>query len=566
MSPEVFVTPGSGSGSGRGKAMENRTTSVTRAEHYRAQGWWTSDTLASRVKRHAAERGEVIAVVDQAGPGHSYRELCHDSAVVGQMLQAYGVEPGDVVSIQLPNRYETVVAAVAAQSIGAVINPLVPSYRTRELTHVFQTARPRVIFTPAVYRGWDHRMMIDEVRKASGITPVLVVVDDDDEGGDVSLGEVLARSDGSRTLGDGSASTAVSEVIFTSGTEAIPKAVMHTEETTNFGVRTAFEDLGVRPDQVVWMPSPVGHSTGFNYGVRAALYHGRTLVLQDRWDASSAIDLIDRYGCSFTLAATTFLEDLVDACERGDIQLPQMTHFGCGGAPVPARLVQRAEAVGVGVLRLYGSTEVLCGTWNRPDSPLVKRVTTDGPALSHTEFELRDEAGRPLALPAEGEVYIRGPNTSVGFFDDDARTATTYLDGGWVRSGDLARIDEDGFLTIVGRKKEIIIRGGVNVAPREIEDLLVAFPEVQQAAVVGVPDQRLGERGCACLVLSPGATLDLGEIVARLGKTGLATYKFPEQVYLLDHFPVTPSGKVQKHELLRQILADRHRQNGIKDE
>lgn len=536
--------------------MENQVTSQARAHRYRTQGWWSPATLASRVSRHAVERGDVTAVVDQGGSRrHSYGELCHDSAVVSEMLEGHGVAPGHVVSIQLPNRYEAVVAAVAAQSVGAVINPLLPNYRARELTHVFQTARPGVIFTPGLYRGWDYAAMLDEVRVTSGVTPLHVVVDDEHQGGDVSFGDVLDRSHTSRPLGDGSVSAAVSEVIFTSGTEATPKAVMHTEETTNFGVRTAFKDLGVGPDQVVWMPSPVGHSTGFNYGARAALYHGRTLVLQDRWDAASAVELIERYGCSFTLAATTFLEDLVDACERSDVRLPQMTHFGCGGAPVPAALVKRAEAVGIEVLRLYGSTEVLCGTWNRPDSPLVKRATTDGPALSHTEIVLRDDSGRDVTLPGEGEMYIRGPNTSVGFFDDAARTAATYLDDGWVRSGDLGHIDEDGYLTIVGRKKEIIIRGGVNVAPREVEDLLVAFPEVRQAAVVGVPDQRLGEQGCACLVLQPGATLDLATMVARLEQTGLATYKFPEQLRVLERLPVTPSGKVQKHELLRQIQA-----------
>ncbi len=304
---------------------------------------------------------------------------------------------------------------------------------------------------------------------------------------------------------------------------------------------------------MVWMPSPVGHSTGFNYGIRAALYHGATLVLQDRWDPAAAIDLIQGEQCNYTLAATTFLDDLVGEGERRGVRLPSLTHFGCGGAPVPPRLVARAQRLGICVLRLYGSTEVLCATWNRPTSSFEKRSTTDGYPLQHTEIEIRDDDGTPLPPPAEGELHVRGPNASIGFAADPERTAATYLAGGWVRSGDLARLDEDGYITIVGRKKEIIIRGGVNIAPREIEDMLTALPEVRQAAVVGVADDRLGERACACLVLEPGAQVTFDSVVGRLRAAGLATYKLPEAMLVMDQLPVTASGKVQKHRILDQI-------------
>jgi acyl-coenzyme A synthetase/AMP-(fatty) acid ligase len=474
--------------------------------------------------------------------------------MVAQMIRAHGVGPGDVVSIQLPNRYETVVVMVAAQAVGAVINPLLPNYRAHELSHVFQTASPRMAFTPAVYRDWDYRSMVDGLRVATGTPLVHVVVDDDNGGGDVQLQDVLAGPSAPGDLDPVTVSSDVSEIIFTSGTESTPKAVMHTEETANFAVRTAFGDLGLAADAVVWMPSPVGHSTGFNYGVRAALYHGRKLVLQDRWDSSFAVELIQREKCSYTLAATTFLDDLVHECERTGTRLPTMTHFGCGGAPVPAPLVEQAAESGVRVLRLYGSTEVLCATWNRPNSPFEKKAQTDGRALSHTEIQIRDDAGGVLPVPAEGELHVRGPNTSVGFFEDPERTAATYLADGWVRSGDLVHVDGDGYLTVVGRKKEILIRGGINIAPREIEDLVVAFPEVRQVAVIGVPDTRLGERSCACVVLADGAALDLDTMTSRLRAQGVATYKLPEQIEIVDHLPSTASGKVQKHELLKRVL------------
>jgi acyl-CoA synthetase (AMP-forming)/AMP-acid ligase II len=533
--------------------LENVVTRGEQATRYREQGLWTAETLSSRVAELAlGETGARVAVIDRLGRrSRTYAELARDAAGLAVYLEAHEVAAGDVVSIQLPNCYEAVVAAVAANSLGAVLNPLLPNYRSRELCHVFSTAEPKAVFIPATYRGFDHEALLDEVAALTGLSPFRLVVD-------IENPQPMAppADDGLRP---GAAACDVSELIFTSGTEATPKAIMHTEETANFAVRATFADLRLSAETVVWMPSPVGHSTGFNYGIRAALYHGATLVLQDRWDAADAATLVSAHQCNYTLAATTFLDDLVGHCEKTGMNLPSLTHFGCGGAPVPGPLVARAEQVGICVLRLYGSTEVLCATWNRPDSPPDKRANTDGYALRHTDIEVRDDDGKTLAVPAQGELHVRGPNTSVGLAYDPERTAATYLAGGWVRSGDLVRLDADGYLTVVGRKKEIIIRGGVNIAPREIEDMLSEFPEVRQVAVVALPDERLGERGCACVVPNPDRTLDFDTMVARLRSAGLATYKLPERLVLLDALPVTASGKVQKHEILRLILEDNAR-------
>jgi acyl-CoA synthetase (AMP-forming)/AMP-acid ligase II len=254
------------------------------------------------------------------------------------------------------------------------------------------------------------------------------------------------------------------------------------------------------------------------------------------------------------LAATTFLQDLTEAAARVGARLDSMRCFGCGGAPVPPDLVDAAGAAGIGALRLYGSTEVLVGTWNRPWSSAQQRRMTDGEAMSHVEISIRDDRGLAVPPGSPGELYLRGPNTRVGFFDDPERTAATFDAEGWVRSGDLCTLGDDGYLTVVGRKKEIIIRGGLNIAPREIEDLLVGFEEVERAAVIGLPDDRLGERMCACVVLRAGASLDLATTVERLRAAGLATYKLPERLEVLDALPSTASGKIQKHEIVRALI------------
>jgi non-ribosomal peptide synthetase component E (peptide arylation enzyme) len=525
-------------------------TSEERRARYRREGWWDDTTLPAQVARHAVERPTAVAIVDERG-SYDYRRLAGDAGAAASGLAELGVEAGDVVSVQLPNRYEAVATAVAALSLGAVVNPLLPNYRLRELEHVVRTAEPKVVLTPGTYRGFDHRPLLQEVGRATGVGFHHVIVGDD-PGPARAFDSLLASQPAPLAA---TAAEAVSEVIFTSGTEAQPKAIMHTEQTTNFSVRVAHDDLGITPDDVVWMPSPIGHSTGFNYGVRFALYHGLPLVLQDQWDGDVAAALVAEHACSYTLAATTFLQDLIGAATRAGTSLDSLRCFGCGGAPVPPPLVGLAADHGVKVLRLYGSTEVLVGSWNRPWSPEEKRRHTDGTAMTDVELVVRDETGVEVKPGQPGELWTRGPNTCVGFFADPARTAATFDEDGWVRSGDLVVIDADGYLTVVGRKKEIIIRGGMNIAPREIEDLIGAFPEVDRVAVVGLPDDRLGETMCACVVLAEGASLDLAAVVERLRRAGLATYKLPQRLEVVPALPTTASGKVQKHEIVRTLSA-----------
>jgi acyl-CoA synthetase (AMP-forming)/AMP-acid ligase II len=430
---------------------------------------------------------------------------------------------------------------------------MLPIYRAKELRYMLTVGRTRVMFLPDSYRGHDHVSMVGALEPEVPDLTTRVVVPL--EGGAVPdgwvpFGSVLARtgdSPGPEPLaGD------VSELIFTSGTEADPKAIMHTEQTTNFSVRAAWTSLSMDRDDVVWMPSPVGHSTGFNYGVRMALYHGLKLVLQDRWDGAEAARLVEAERCTYTLAATTFLRDIVAAAGRGAGDISSMSMFGCGGAPVPPELVRAASELGVTALRLYGSTEVLVATWNRRSSPLEKRVETDGLAVDGVEVEVWDGGGRPVA-GQPGEIQTRGPNTCVGFFEDPWRTAATFHPDGWVRSGDVAVMDGDGHLTVVGRVKEIIIRGGLNIAPREIEDLLLRMPGVRAVAVVGLPHDRLGEIGCACVVPDAGVEITLEAVVAHLESAGLARYKQPERLVLVDAIPMTSTGKIQKFRLVEAI-------------
>ena len=539
------------SGAAVGPRLRDIVTSDERRAAYLAAGHWDDSTLAARLIDHARTRPEAAAVVDQLGARTvTYAELEADAGRVAAFLAGAGVEPGDVVAMQLPNWYQTVAVALGTLRLGAVLNPMLPIYRAKELRHMLDVGRTKVIFTPAVYRRFDHVELVAGLREALPAVRHHVVIEEARSIAD-TLGSGDAAAD---SLGlPLPAAEEVSELIFTSGTEAEPKAIMHSEQTTNFSVRTAWQSLGMTDADIVWMPSPVGHSTGFNYGLRMAIYQGLRLVLQDQWDGDQAADLVESQGCTYTLAATTFLSDLVSACARRPRDVSSMRLFGSGGAPVPPQLVRAAQERGIECQRLYGSTEVLVATWNRPDSPATKKVDTDGLAVDDVEVEIWTEDGRRGAIGEEGEIHTRGPNTCLGFFNDPTRTAATFDEEGWVRSGDLAIIDAEGYMTIVGRKKEIFIRGGLNIAPRESEELILKIPGVRAVAVVGLPHERLGEMGCACVVLEDGIELTLDDIVRHLKNAGLATFKMPERLEILPELPMTASGKVRKHVIVASL-------------
>jgi acyl-CoA synthetase (AMP-forming)/AMP-acid ligase II len=527
------------------------------AARYRATGRWPSYTLGERVRHWAQERPDTVAVVDGTdGRRVTYRELADDVARVAGWLVAQGVEPGDGVSVQLPNRYETVVVDVAALSVGACLNPLLPNYRRKELSHFLAVTSAQVFVTPGHYRGFDHAALGEELCGEAPSHPVHLVVDQEsapEHGTSYAEAVAAAPLETFPHVDPG----AVSEIIFTSGTESLPKAVMHTEETVNHSVEASLAHLGMGPEDVVWMPSPVGHSTGFNFGVRLALVAGVTVVLQDVWRPEEAARLIEDHRCTYTLAASTFLSDVLRAARETDRDLSSMRLFGCGGGPVATELVHEAAAQGVHVLRIYGSTEGLILSWNQPSSPQDKRENTDGLPPEHTEVAAWDDQDRPLPAGDVGELVIRGPNVCVGFFDDPERTAATFTADGWLRSGDLGFVDHDGFVSVSGRKKETIVRGGLNIAPREIEDLLAVMPGLRDVAVIGVRDKRLGEIVGVCAVAEPGIDVDLKAVLAYLETKELARYKMPQAFQLVPAIPRTPTGKIRRNELADHVNTER---------
>jgi acyl-CoA synthetase (AMP-forming)/AMP-acid ligase II len=339
-------------------------------------------------------------------------------------------------------------------------------------------------------------------------------------------------------------------VVFTSSTTGKPKAVMHSADTLA-ALNLAFtERFGLGPDRPIFMASPLGHSVGTYHGARLALWTGSSLVLQRRWDPEAALDIIAREGCAFTAAATPFLKDLLDAPWSGERpKLAPMTSFLCGGAQVPPALMEQAAEVfpRTFVTVLWGMTEGGLTTC-LPESPREKLMTTAGIGLPGLEVLSVDNEGQPLAAGEEGELVMRGPGVFIGYCGQDDLYRSLLTETGYFRTGDLARVDADGYVQITGRLKDMIVRGGVNISPVPIEDAIAAHPAVRSVAVIGYPDERLGERICAVIVAQDPVP-EAAEIVEFVQARGLPKSFWPEHVRCIDAMPATPAGKIRKNDL-----------------
>jgi cyclohexanecarboxylate-CoA ligase len=478
-------------------------------------------------------------------------------------LAAAGVARGDVVSLQLSNTWTTVAAMHAVWALGAVVNPITPIYRGSELETIFRSARPSAVIVSAAARGVDFVAQAHSALTAVGSgAPVLPVESLVPGAGNPASGSGSAfgsDTDGSAAPppsasderpvtprdGDGPAARPgdVALLMFTSGTTGTPKGVLHSHQTLLYEAASIGEVFGLDND-AIFMPSSLAHVTGLLYGVVMPLLVGGSVSLLDRWDAEAAVDIIERDRCTFTVSATPFLRGLADCYARRGTH-SALRAFVCGGADIPATLVADAEkAMGMHVARTYGSTEMPTLCIVRPDDASEARVASEGQPIG-------DAAAR---LSADGELEVRGPELFVGYLDE-RDNASAFTADGWFRTGDLARLGADGSVTITGRLKDLIVRGGENISAKEVEDLLLTHPAIDDVALIGVPDPLMGERACAVVVPAAGAVVRLSDLTAHLDQQSIARQKYPELLLTVDSFPRTVSGKIQKFVLRQQAIA-----------
>jgi acyl-CoA synthetase (AMP-forming)/AMP-acid ligase II len=519
-----------------------------RAEAAYRAGLWARETLADALRRAARDTPDRVIVVEGERRLDCRTLLVQAEALARAMLAR--APAGGVVSFMLPNWLEALPIYLGATLAGMVVHPLLPSLRDRDLQFVLQDAESRMIFVPAEFRNFDYVTMMSRVAAALERPPEVVVLRG--EPGPHTAYDSLFDTPGPAPALPALEPDAVRMVLYTSGTTGTPKGVLHSHNSLHALVQQIRQHWRVEPGDAFLVPSPIGHIGGSIYVFEFPLMLGSTAVLMERWDPDDAVRLIEQERCTHTAGATPFLQQLLEAAERAGSRLPSLKVFICGGATVPPSLIRRAADYfeAAAVTRVYGSTEVPVTTVGVPDrADVAHAAETEGrPGIA--ELKLVGEGG---VAGQEGEIYARGPQMLVGYLHP-ADEATVFDAEGFYRTGDIGRWVDGDYLVVSGRAKDIIIRHGENISPKEVEDVLMEHDNVQEVTVVGLPDPRTGERACAVIVPKRRPGPDVADLKTFLRAKGLASFKFPEQVEIWETLPKNDAGKVLK-QVVRAELA-----------
>ena len=531
------------------------TFNEQRRAAYRQQGLWGDASLADYWQQTARAMPDKIAVVDNHGATYTYSALDHAASCLANWMLAKGIESGDRIAFQLPGWCEFTVIYLACLKIGAVSVPLLPSWREAELVWVLNKCQAKMFFAPTLFK---QTRPVDLILPLQNQLPQLQQIVGVDKlapaTSSLSLSQILADNTPLTTAitvhGD-----ELAAVLFTSGTEGLPKGVMLTHNNILASERAYCARLNLTWQDVFMMPAPLGHATGFLHGVTAPFLIGARSVLLDIFTPDACLALLEQQRCTCMLGATPFVYDLLNLLEKQPADLSALRFFLCGGTTIPKKVARECQQRGIKLLSVYGSTESSPHAVVNLDDPLPRFMHTDGYAAAGVEIKVVDDARKTLPPGCEGEEASRGPNVFMGYFDEPELTARALDEEGWYYSGDLCRMDEAGYIKITGRKKDIIVRGGENISSREVEDILLQHPKIHDACVVAMPDERLGERSCAYVVLkAPHHSLSLEEVMAFFSRKRVAKYKYPEHIVVIEKLPRTVSGKIQKFLLRKDIM------------
>lgn len=505
-----------------------------------AQGLWIDGTVADALREAAARTPERVALVDG-----EHRLTCADlhrrATALAHVLRSR-VPPGSVVSFMLPNWHEAAVIYLASTLAGMVANPILPSLRDRELRFILEDAGSRMVFIPSAFGRHDFAAMLHRVTAELTSRPDVVVVRGDCEAGQIPFDSLVSPPMPLPAPDP----DAVRMILYTSGTTGRPKGVLHSHNSIHALLRQIGGHWLVEPGDVFLVASPIAHIGGSIYAFEAPLLLGVTAVLIERWDADEAVRLMVAERCTHMAGATPFLDQLLSAAEKVPTRLPDLKVFICGGASVSPTLISKAAAYfdSAVVTRVYGSTEVPVTTVGSPGNRDHAAGTDGRPGIADVKL-------------VDGEIRVRGPQMLVGYLHPEDEDESFDADG-YFRTGDLAHWVDDEYLVVTGRAKDIIIRNGENISPKEVEDVLAGHPGIAEVAIVGLPDERTGERACAVVVPRAAPGPDVASLSDFLGASGVARFKAPEQVVIWDDLPKNDAGKVLKHQIKAALTEAEH--------
>lgn len=531
-----------------------RRPTAPEMEKYMRQGWWGTRTFADILQRRAAEHPERIALVD-AGGSISYARLWAEVQRFAAFLHDRGIGHGDVVTLQMPNRIEFAVVFFALEMVGAIANKISSDLRAVELEYILRFSRSAAYVCAREFKGFDYVQLIESVRGNVPSLKAVVCVDDTDAPGVSSYRRALASASELRAEDRFHMDPdEIMRMCFTSGTTGNPKGVLHSFNTTLCAAEFLSADMRVSEQDVFLIYLPVGLNWGY-LTLLQVIMAGAKGVLLDRFSARAALDLIERERVTYIPTAPASIVAMLNAEDLPRRDLRSLRVVLTGGASASLETIKAFQAAvpGAKLVELYGMLETGFHAYTRLDDDPLKVNGTIGRCIRQLELAILDDAGLPVPHGQSGELAARGPSVHLGYLDNATANTESFTSDGWFRTGDLGEfVDDAGNVRISGRKKEIINRGGKKYFPREIEEILYEHPAFLHLAIVGLPDPRLGERNCLCAILKPQAEITLQDVVVFL-KGKVADYKLPEQLEIMSEFPMTPSGKVRRPELVRRL-------------
>lgn len=529
-------------------------------ERYQAAGLWSDNSLSRILDEgllcNPDQRFRIWS--DQRPYDGTFQDVRDRARRIAAGFRSLGIGTGDVVSFQLPNYIEAVETFLATLYVGAVCLPIVHIYGSKEVEFILAQSRSKLHVTVRQFRNLNYRSML------AGMTdrlPALtrVIYADEDFGALRSMqplpGPVVVAPDSPALIG------------YTSGTTADPKGVIHTHRTyvAEMLQRNTCEPGDERPVPLMppkgsdhWLVgAPVGHVAGLQSGVIVPILFNTPANLTDHWEIDFVLRTLGSEELSLGASPNFFFASVISHPDFDPaVHVPRLRHILSGGAPIPRAFGEQCDAMGMNLVRGYGSTEHPSVSGSAFADPLEKRIGTDGRALAGVDIRIVDASDHAVAIGVAGEIQTRGPDLFVGYVDDRLNDSSFTVDG-WFRTGDIGFVDEDGYLTICDRSKDIIIRGGENISAAEVEDALLRMEEVLEVAAVAAPDTRLGEHVCAFIRVAPGRTAPTMESMrTHLATLGLARQKWPEELRIAEDFDRTPAGKVKKFVLRDLLRAD----------
>ena len=515
---------------------------------HRAAGFWSGRPLYSAVDEHAATRPDAPALADQH-ERLTYAELVRRSHALADHLLGLGLRAGDAVALQSPNRNAIGITHLACDRADLVFVPLSTAWRHRELGHLLATSRARVLVVPQATRGVDYMSVIDDLRPGLPELAHLGSLDGLAPGAEFDFDEVTRRRTGEVVVDRDP--DAPRFVMVTSGTTDLPRLAPWTDDNLWFFMQSFIDSVALTSDDIAigLCPANTG-ATGYVFPVLGPLLVGASSILLEEWSPRAALDLIQDERATTATAIPTQVMKMLQEPGLGDRDFTSLRLFTNSGAAMPPLAAQEVETVfGCTSHVIYGSTDGGVPSMTRVDDPVEKRLSSVGRLLRGTDLRLVDPLGEEVATGEPGEICWRSPTKSFGYLNEPERTDAAFDTDGYYQSGDLGRIDEDGYLFVTGRAKDLIIRGGQNISPQELEIVLARHPSVSEVSVVATPDPVYGERVCACVTCRPGRTVDVPELAAFLLSEGVATFKLPERVEVFDELPKSAGGKISKVEL-----------------